>query len=546
MLGRLRVVRDQRPIYNLEPSPGGGIQVMLTAGDNLNFNPAAFRQDFQILASHLDPLVWIDEVTMEPIPWLAEAWQWQDDGRTLSIRLRDNVSWHDGEPLTADDAVFSLIVHRDDVDSAVRNLFTNMEAVEVVGRRTLHVRLSSPDGNWLRNASSQFIMQRKQYQAHWEGRPEGERTLSDFNWQRDAPIGTGPWRVGRRGNSSIAFSRNDDYWAGPPHLDHQTLSWNTDPVDRLVAWTGGTTDILWPIRPSDVDTASGTTGWLYVADAASVMFAAFNFNNPARGTPDLLGDVRLRRALSLAIDRERYARDVFRGFIRADAAGTVAQPWAHDETLTNPARDVAQARALLAEAGWEDADGDGYVEGADGNPLVLTCIVQNDQRPELLAVLDSIVSDLKEAGVSLIIQRLGPDQFRDRWVQTHQFDLIAFAYNLFPGFTDFDLYGSAWDIRENSQGWNPGGYRNEDVDAAIDDVLAAFDPDQQREALARLQRAADEDLFGLWFGFPQDLILVRPELLGFQPNKTWQTWDTRKLWRPSEFGQPDSILEESD
>ncbi|MGH2558028.1 MAG: ABC transporter substrate-binding protein, partial [Thermomicrobiales bacterium] len=442
MLGKLRVVRDQRPTYEQDPIRGGGIQVMLTAGDNLNFNPAAFRQDFQILASHLDPLVWIDEVTMEPIPWLVEGWQWEDDGEAIIYRLRDNILWHDGDPLTSDDVVFSLTVHRDDVDSAVRNLYTNLESVEVVGERTFRVRLSSPDGNWLRNASSQFIVQRKQYQEHWESRPEGERTLSDYNWRRNAPIGTGPWRVGERGSESIAFSRNDDYWAAPPHLDQQTLSWSTDPVDRLVAWTGGTTDILWPIRPSDVDTASGTTGWLYVADAASVMFAAFNFNNPARRSPELLSDIRLRRALSFAIDRERYAREVFRGFIHADAAGTVAQPWAHDETLTNPPRDVEQARALLAEAGWEDADNDGYVEGDDGNPLVLTCIVQNDQRAELLAVLESIVADLKEVGVSLIIQRLGPDQFRDRWVQSHEFDLIAYAYNLFPGFTDFDLYGS--------------------------------------------------------------------------------------------------------
>lgn len=541
MIGKLRVVRGQRPTYGAEPTAGGGIQIMLTAGNNLNFNPAAFRQDFQVLAAHLDPLVWIDEVTMEPTPWLAERWEWTDDGETITYTLRDDVAWHDGDPLTAEDVAFSLTVHRDDVDSAVRNLFTTMEAAEALDERTVRVRLTSPDGNWLRNASSQFIVQYQQYREHWERRPEGERTLSDFDWRRHAPLGTGPWLVDHRGEESIIFARNDDYWAGPPHLDSQTLSWSTDPVDRLVAWTGGTTDILWPIRPSDVDTASETTGWLYVADAASVMFAAFNFDNPARDPADLLGDIRIRRALSLAIDRERYAREVFRGFIHAEAAGTIAQPWAHDETLTNPPRDVAQARALLAEAGWEDQDGDGYVEGEDGNPLVLTCIVQNNQRPELLAVLERIGPDLKEAGVSLIVQRLGPDQFRDRWVQSHEFDLVAYAYNLFPGFTDFDLYGSAWDIRENSQGWNPGGYRNEEVDAAIADILVAYDPGEQRDALIRLQRAADEDLFGLWFGFPRDLILVRPDLLGFQPNPMWQTWDTRKLWRPSEFGQPDPL-----
>jgi ABC-type transport system substrate-binding protein len=150
---------------------------------------------------------------------------------------------------------------------------------------------------------------------------------------------------------------------------------------------------------------------------------------------------------------------------------------------------------------------------------------------------------MKEVGVALDVQRLGADQFRDRWTATHDFDLIAFAYDLYPGFTDFDLYGSAWDIRVNSQGFNPGGYHNTDVDAAIADYFAATDLDAAREALVRLQRAANDDLFGLFFGFPQNLVLVRPDVLGFQPNMQWETWDTRKLWRianPIETDQPEA------
>jgi peptide/nickel transport system substrate-binding protein len=509
--------------------------MVLTAGDNLNFSPVAFRQDFQILASLLDPLVWIDEVTMEPKPWLAKSWKWSDKGQTITYTLRDDVTWHNGDPLTADDVAFSLTVARDDIDSAVRNFFTNMAGADVLDTHTVRVRLTSPDGSWLLNASNQFIVQQKQYAEHWNNLPEGERTLSDYSWKLQAPRGTGPWVVGKRSDTAIEFSRNADYWAGPPNLDNLRFTWNTDATNRLVAWTGGTSDLLWPIRPSDIDTASQTTGWLYAADAASVMFAAFNFNNPARDPADLLSDLRLRQALSLAIDRERYAREVFRDFIHADAAGTVAQPWAHDDSLVNPPRDVAKAKELLRKSGWEDKDGDGFVERTKGKPLVLTAIVQNDDRPELIAILNSIIADLKEVGVSLVVQQLGADQFRQRWTQSHEFDLIAYAYNLFAGFSDFDLYGSKWDIRQNSQGWNPGGYKNKDVDKLIGQILEAYDLDQQRDLLVKLQQLTNEDLFGLWFGFPQDLILVRPALLGFQPNKMWQTWDTRKLWRPGAF-----------
>ncbi|MFL5760303.1 MAG: ABC transporter substrate-binding protein [Thermomicrobiales bacterium] len=539
-IGRLRVIRDQRPEYDTSPEPSGHLQLMLTAGDNLNFNPAAFAQDFQIPISYLDPLVWIDEVTLEPEPWLAKSWKLDQSNRIITFALRADPKWHDGSGFTANDVVFSFYVYRDDVASNVRNFFAAMDRAEAVDKHTVQVVLTEPDSNWLLNAASQLIFQRKQYEKHWNARPEGERTLSGFDWTKRTPIGTGPWKIADAGNTSISFIANNRSWGEKPYFDDLTLRWDVDPLKRFDAWKGGQIDALWPVRPADIASASDSTGFLYVADAPSVMFAAFNFDNQGREQHDLLADLNLRKALSLAINRDRYAKKAFQGFIHQERAGTVAQPWAYDASVTNPARDVTKARELLRTSGWVDRDGNGIAK-KNGTKLELTLIVENDARPELLSVLGSIVEDLKDAGAALEIQKLSPDQFQDRWTARHDFDLIAFAYNLYPGFTDFDLYGSAWDIRVNSQGFNPGGYHNKDVDSAIKDYFAAENLDGQRKAMANLQQAANEDLFGLWFGFPQNLILVRPDVLGYQPNMQWETWDTRKLWRianPVQTDQP--------
>jgi peptide/nickel transport system substrate-binding protein len=303
------------------------------------------------------------------------------------------------------------------------------------------------------------------------------------------------------------------------------------PADRFAAWSAGNVDVLGPIRAADLPSVIDTPGKLYVADAASVMFAAFNFNNTARPNPQLFDDIKLRRALSLAIDRERYTREIFAGFAYAERAGTVAQPWAYDPEAVNPPRDVTAAKKLLADNGYLDTDGDGILESHGGDKLQLSLLVRNNARPDFLAVLDSIVQDLADVGIGLDIRALNSEQFETEWVTNHGFDLIAYAYNLYPGFTDFDLYGSAWDIRLNPQGWNPGGYVNGNVDQAIRQILTATDQETQVDALSVLQRETNDDLFGLWFGFPRDLILVRSEIQGYQPNKMWQTWDTRKLWR---------------
>lgn len=531
MIGQLKVIDDQRPLYTGNPVQGGELRLLLSSGSNNNYSPAAFRQDFQIMASYLDPLVWIDEVSMVPQPWLAESWKWSKDRTKITYTLRDGIRWHDGERFTAKDVVFSLFVYRDDIDSAVRNLFSVMDFAEAKDDLTVVVTLRQPDGNWLLNASSQLIMQRKQYTKYWASNPEGERTLTGFDWKKSTPVGTGPWKVGKRGDTEIVFSRNDVYWAGTPNFDSMTLKVVDDPEKRLAAWTSGDADLLWPVRATDLAFISTNPGKLYVADAASVMFAAFNFNNPSRDDPQLLEDINIRRALSLAIDRSKYADQVFGGFAFPDRAGTIAQPWGYDPESVNPARDVNAARQLLADSGFKDVDKDGILKRKDGERLQLNVIVRSSARPELLAILDSVVADLAAVGVGLEVRRLNSEQFDESWIDDHDFDLIAYAYNLYPGFTDFDLYGSAWDIRQNPQGWNPGGYANEKVDSAIRDMLEATNMKQQAEALKTLQQASNEDLFGLWFGFPRDLVLVRPDIQGYRPNKQWQTWDTRILWR---------------
>lgn len=529
--GALELIEDQRPVSSGAPIEGGNIRLLLTAGDNANFSPPSFRQDFQIMASYLDPLVWIDQVTMEAVPWLAESWKVDQGGTRITFKLRKDVLWHNGDELTADDVAFSLTVYRDDFDSGVRNLFLNMNSVKASGNSTVIVTLSQPDPNWLLNAASQFIMQRKQFIKHWEGKPTGQRTLSDFNWGKSKPIGTGPWKFAKQDETVLRFSRNPDYWAGSPHAESLTLTVQADPAARLASWIAGETDLLWPVSPAELLTAMSYPGRLYIADTARVMFAAFNFNNPARAKPSLFKDGKLRQALSLAIDRERYTRDVFAGFALFERAGTVAQPWAYDSAAKNPPRDLDGARKLLADGEFVDSDGDGILESKDGEKLELQLIVENGARADLLAVLNSIVPDLKEIGVSLVVRPLSPDQFDDTWINTHAFDLIAYSYNLYPGFTDFDLYGTAWDIRQNPQGWNPGGYSNPDVDRWIHDMLQAANSTDYVKQLHAMQKEVVNDLFGLWFGFPRDLVLVRENTRGFQPNKQWQTWDTRKLWK---------------
>jgi len=496
-----------------------------------NFNPAAFSQDLQITWSYLEPLARPDPVTLRPMPWLADQWEWRSDGLELVFSIRDSVVWHDGTALSAADAAFSYEVYREDTESAVGGLFALVDTVEAVSDREVRVRFTALDANWLFNGATLPIFSRGQYGEFWEGMPAGNRSLSRFDWSGSPPVGTGPWRLSEWDSTRVRFKRFEEYWRAGTWLDTLDVVLLEGPRARLDAWVEGDSQIAWPVPHNRIRDLGEATGMLYAVPAASVMFAAFNFANPDQPAGSLWTDLRVRSAASLAIHRERYAREVFGGFIRWNAAGTVAQPWAHDPEQTTPSHNAAAASVLLAEAGWLDYDGDGILEDVNGTPLRPVAIIREDSRPELAAVMARVARDLVEVGIGLTIEVLPGDEFDRRWITSRNYDLISYAYDQLPGFSDFDLYGSRWDIRTNPAGWNPGGYANPEADAAIEEFLSAVSISRQATALRRLQRALNDDLFGLWLGFPDDLVLVAPEVAGFQPDMAWQTARTWDLWR---------------
>ncbi len=532
----LQILRKPYPVDPGPAVPGGELNLLLgTALSNLN--PVSAAVDPQMTLSYLDGLLTTDPETMQPVPALAREWEWNDDGTELILALRGNVQWHDGSALTPEDVRFSYLVYREDTSSGYARFFDLLREIEIIGQRRLRIRFAEPDGGWLANAATLPIFQGAQYQEYWSDQPAGLRSLDGFDWEESPPIGTGPWKVSAWRERRLEFEAHTDYWKDPPYLDRLILSSFEDPVARVERWRGGEADIVWSIPPDQVESLENDEGRLYVCDSARVMFAAYNFQNPVSdppGSPGLLSDIRLRTALSVAIDRRKYAESVFHGFIQHDLAGTIAQPWLVDHSVKNPPHNTNAAKALLDAGEYVDRNDDGIRESPGGIPLQLTVIVQANGPEGLEATLTSVAEDLSEVGVELKVEVLDQATFNERWQVTRDFDLVAFGYRLYPGFTDFDLYGSAWDIRTNLQGWNPGAYANGEVDDLIAQILSAIDLDEQPGLLRKLQSLVNDDLFGLWFGSPQDLVLVKPHVRGFTPAIEWQTRDTRTIWLDEE------------
>jgi len=530
----LAIIDHQRPEWAGTPRTGGDLRLFVRGEDLDVFTPTVFRQDFQVTVSYLDPLVWVDEVTLEPKPWLAEKWEWSTDGLAIAIDLRRDVTWHDGSPFTADDVRFSLLCYRDDYDSAVSFMLAVVRDVVVINPWKISIQLDEPDGSFPFNAGNLPIFSRAQYEAHWNAKPPGERTLSGFDLGDTQPLGTGPWKIAERSDDGINLARNDAHFAAVPLAETLSLVVEDDAEFHVEAWTDGEVDITWPLDGTRVESLLNENGSLVVADSTVSYFAAYNFGNPLRNDPGWMASAGLREALTMAIDRAGYAEELFGGYIDVDRAGFMTQPWAIDESVKNPKRDLAAAQKLLADNGWGDWDGDGVIDSPGGDRGALTCIVREDADAGLLAILDALNGSLNELGFLLEVQRLGPDDFTARWTTTFDYDLIAYSLSQYAAFNEFDLVGSPWSIRRNAAGWNPGGYFSAEVDDAIMQYFASWRLEDMKAALSTIQRVTNDDPFALWLGFPKQLVLIRPDVSGFQPNKIWQTWNTWSLWKGEE------------
>jgi len=535
-IGKLQVNTDARPKYTGTPTDSPDTLNIIRGEDFSDLNPIAINP-YSPFAFVYDPLLWMDEFTLDPTPWLAEKWEVSADGKTYTYHLRKDVKWHDGSPLTADDVAFSMIAYRDDPDSGVARFFPLMKKDPVViDANTIRFDLEDPSGDWILNASNQFIVQKKQFNDYWNaGKGEGgAKTLKGYDYANQMLIGTGQWKQVKVDFGAappfIQYEANENYFQGKPHFAKMLFKDVEKTTAQVASWLNNETDILWPVTATDVDQVKNQDGTLYSAHTIAFMNAWINAQNPKSDTPDFLKDKAARQALSVGIDRKGYAQAIFKGFVDETKVGSINLPWAYNTNLTNPDYDLKKAGDMLAAAGYKK-DGSGNLLDKNGKQVKLVGIVQNTNQYPVDKIAVSVQEDWKKLGVQMQIDVMEPAALKDRYRTKYDYDLWFTSRILFAGFSDLTYYSSDFDVRKSKQGRNVGGWKNEEADKLLQQIIREPDLKKQKDLLGRFQEIIADDLPAFWFGFPRDLILVKKNIQGYTPNVGWQYWDTWKMWK---------------
>ncbi|WP_108664128.1 ABC transporter substrate-binding protein [Euzebya rosea] len=328
-------------------------------GDEGTLTPYTYVTGFpgwNLLMLQYDSLMQID-VDGVPQPWLAETVDVSDDGLTYDLTLVEGVTWHDGEPFTSDDVVFTVDYF---LANAAGRFSRNLGAVTEAtadGDLGVTLTLEAPSPSFPLSTLSDVPI----LPEHIWSTVEDPETH-----QFEGPnIGTGPYTLEEyQADTSYRLVANPDYFRGTPTVDELVIVQFADDAGALAAIRSGEVDVVFDqIAPEQVDLL-GQQGTIEIAQGPEYSSQLLYFD--ASKAP--FDDIAVRQAMSLAVDRQDLVDTVFLGAATVGSAG-----WIHpDQPTFNSAvettTDVEQANTLLEDAGYTDGDGDGIRE-ADGEPM---------------------------------------------------------------------------------------------------------------------------------------------------------------------------------
>lgn len=459
-------------------------------------------------------------------PGVAESWEASDTGAVF--HLRRDLAWQDGRPTTAEDVVYTLRTAMNPATAyPSAGDFQRWSSVEAQDSYTVVVRWSK-HAEPLAGVPFTPIMPKHALDSI----PPERLRQAAFN---RAPIGNGPYRfVSGRQNDRWVFEANPDFPAslgGPPNIERivwRPVAENAAQVTDLETGAAQLGLAPPPGRTRQLDSVPG----IHAIVKPSRKYAMIAWNG--RRAP--LDDARVRRALTLAIDRQEIL-DALRGGYGDLAAGPIApHHWAFDPDVKPLPFDTAQADRLLDEAGLRDRDGDGMRETAAGKRLEIGLELPAGN-PFNRDIAEMIRSDLERVGVRLEVTQLefgtlighitSPDRDFDAALLGWESD---FRINLRDTFHSGALQGP----------FQAAGYSNPAVDSLIDATDTTMDRDEAGRMYSRLQRILRDDQPWAFLFYYPDLFVASDRLKGVDMDIRGAFATLQRWWLVPEAGGAES------
>jgi peptide/nickel transport system substrate-binding protein len=555
---------DPPLVADCAPGKQGGRLVIASFNNPKTFNPITEEEVYSsVIVRHLFlPLCRFDVAKQEVKPGLAESWTVAPDQKTWTFKLRKGLRWSDGEPLTADDVLFTFQAMYD-----TNSPHAKADSQKVNGRPftvtkvdDLTVQIVTPEvyAPFLEScAANVWIIPKHKLAAALAER----RFDSAYGVNTSPPdlVGSGPFKLKDYKPGELALLERNPYFIEVdkngtrlPYFDNIIYTIVPNMNALSLRFLSGESDVFEDINPDDCEQfqAAAATGKFMFFDLGYSLvwqYLWFNMNpnkNEKTGQPYLdpkklkwFEQKQFRQAVSYAIDRDSIVKSIFAG--RAEPnyglVGHENPKWFNPAIHSYP-YDLEKARALLAEIGIKDRNGDGVLEDAEGNPIefVFNADTGNSTWNKVALMIQS---DWKKLGFKVIYQPLEFNTLDDRIIVNHNYDCVLLGWSwdsLDPGVNYMGILpSSAHDHDWNPNQKTPATPWEARVDELMNSQLKSFDFNERKKEFDEVQVILSDELPVISTVTPRVFAASRPDIGNLRPTPftTFRlTWNAEELY----------------
>jgi len=438
------------------PRPPGTIVVLVESRPESLDRRFALSVTSQRIASLIAPgLVRVD-ASGQPEPDLAESWQLVEPTRIRFV-LRSGLTFHDGRPVTAEDVAYTFrSLHDPALGSPLSSKYRHVVGADVIDEQTVDILLDEPFAPALLDLS-----------------------------MGGAPIGAGPFRyAGHLGRENVLLTAFDHYRSGRPAIERLEFRVVRDETTRVLTFLHGDADFLVNavshVLLPRLEAAPNLT--VRHAPGTGYAYMAFNLRHP------ILSDVRVRRAIAHALDRDAIARYKFKGAATPATGMLPGRHWAFAPGRSW-SHDPEAAKRLLDAAGYPDPDGDG-----PATRFSVTYKTSTDRFRRSIALI--FVEQLRQVGIAVDLRAYEWGTFYGD-IKRGRFEICTLKWTpvIEPHLMHWVFHSSSIPTEENGwRGGNRGGYENLEVDRKLDEAARLSDPDERRRRYGRVQEILADEL----------------------------------------------------
>ncbi len=538
--------------------PGGRLVVSLR-GEPKTLNPliAADARSREVIAVMQADLVHINRATQLTEPALAKSWKISPDGLAYTLALRQGIKFSDGQPLDADDVLFTFRVYLDESVHATQRDLLIVGGKPIVVRKvdalTVVFQLAKTYGVGERLFDGLAILPRhlleKPYQEGKLGQIGSLVTASD-QWAGLGPFRLKEYVAGQR----LVLERNPYYWKSDakgnrlPYVDELVFLFVSNADAQVLKFQSGEIDMISQLGAENFSVLSRQQRGYTMLDAGPGLeynFLFFNLSDAGeKASPETLRkqkwfrEVKFRQAASAAVDREAIVRLVYQG--RGAALWGLVAPgnrrWGN-EKLAHPARSLERARTLLKEAGfsWSNGpQGEFTLLDSGGKPVEFSILTSssNADRAKMAALIQD---DLKQLGMRVQVVPLEFRSLLDRVTQTKEYDACVMGMASFDADPNSDI--NVWLSSGGMHWWNPSQAPpatpwEAEIDRLIEEQMSARSFEQRKKIYDRAQEVLTENQPMIFLASPNILAGAKNSIGNFHPAvlEPYVLWNVEQLY----------------